>query len=97
MPIDIVKFDASLVRNARRSKAETALLRSIVRFCFDIGALTVAEGVEDSEQADYILNLDFDFGQGYYWSKPLPEEEALRAERSPLLASKLLRFDQDIA
>ncbi len=97
MPIDIVKFDASLVRNARRSKAETALLRSIVRFCFDIGALTVAEGVENSEQADFILNLDFDFGQGYYWSKPLPEGEALRAERSPLLASKLLRFDQDIA
>ncbi|HEY9055474.1 MAG TPA: EAL domain-containing protein [Rectinemataceae bacterium] len=96
MPVDIVKFDASLVRNARRSRAETALLRSIVRFCFDIGALTVAEGLESAEQVDFILDLGFDFGQGYYWSKPLPEEEAPRAERSPLLASKLLRFDQDL-
>lgn len=94
-PVDIVKFDASLIAHARSSRAETDLLRGIVRFCFDIGALTVAEGVEDLVQAEYAGELGFDFGQGYYWSTPRSEADCLKAERSALLASKQLRFDAE--
>jgi EAL domain-containing protein (putative c-di-GMP-specific phosphodiesterase class I) len=95
MPVDIVKFDASLIRDARGSKAETDLLRSIVRFCFDIGALTVAEGLEDEDSVAFAAGLGFDFGQGYRWSPPVPEASIFRAERSPLLASKFVRFDAE--
>ncbi|MCX7028113.1 MAG: GGDEF domain-containing protein [Spirochaetes bacterium] len=93
MPVDIVKFDSSLMLNARGSKAEMALLKSIVRFCFDIGALTVAEGLENEGLVEFAIDLNFDFGQGYYWSKPVPETQIHRAERSPLLVSKFVRFD----
>jgi EAL domain-containing protein (putative c-di-GMP-specific phosphodiesterase class I) len=93
MPVDVIKFDSSLILGASRSKAEASLLRGMVRFCYDIGALTVAEGVENAEMADFVSSLGFDFGQGYYWSKPLPEDEAVLAERTPLLAGKMVRFD----
>jgi EAL domain-containing protein (putative c-di-GMP-specific phosphodiesterase class I) len=53
----------------------------------------VAEGVENAGMADFVSSLGFDFGQGYYWSKPLPEEMAVLAERTPLLAGKMVRFD----
>jgi EAL domain-containing protein (putative c-di-GMP-specific phosphodiesterase class I) len=93
LPVDIVKFDTTLLHGAMRSQAEASLLRSLVRFCYDIGALTVAEGIESRELGDFALSLGFDFGQGYYWSTPMPEEKAEIAERTPLLAGKLIRLD----
>ena len=95
MPVDIVKFDASLIHDSMTSRAETNLLRSIVRFCFDIGALTVAEGLEDEASVAYAADLGFDFGQGYRWSPPVPEARRFRAERSPLLVSKFVRFEAE--
>jgi len=95
MPVDIVKFDSSLIRDASRSKPETDLLRNIVRFCFDIGALTVAEGLEDEAAVAFAANLGFDFGQGYRWSPPVPEAQVFRAERSPILVSKFVRFEAE--
>ena len=95
MPVDIVKFDSSLIHDSMTSRAETNLLRSIVRFCFDIGALTVAEGLEDEASVAYAADLGFDFGQGYRWSPPVPEARIFRAERSPLLVSKFARFEAE--
>jgi EAL domain-containing protein (putative c-di-GMP-specific phosphodiesterase class I)/GGDEF domain-containing protein len=91
MPVDIVKFDRSMVLSARASKAEATLVQGLVRYCYDIGALTVAEGIETMDLVEFAQTLGFDFGQGYYWSRPVPETEALAAERTPLLAGKLVR------
>jgi EAL domain-containing protein (putative c-di-GMP-specific phosphodiesterase class I)/GGDEF domain-containing protein len=95
MPVDILKFDSSLIHDAKKSKAEAALLKSIVRFCFDIGALTVAEGLEGNDMVAFALDLGFDFGQGYYWSPPVPQSQLFPAERSPLLMSKYVHFDAE--
>ena len=95
MPVDIIKFDRSMILGARRSKAAATLVLGLVRFCFDIGALTVAEGLETNDFVEFALDMGFDFGQGYFWSKPVPESEAAMAERTPLLASKASRFDTE--
>ncbi|MFA5852174.1 MAG: GGDEF domain-containing phosphodiesterase [Spirochaetales bacterium] len=95
MPVDIIKFDRSMILSARSSKAVTTLVQGLVRFCFDIGALTVAEGIETKDFVEFALDMGFDFGQGYFWSKPVPESEAAMAERTPLLASKFSRFDAE--
>ena len=92
MPVDIVKFDQSLVQSARGVRAEATLLQGLSRFCYDIGALTVAEGIETKELADFATAVGFDFGQGYFWSRPVPEFEASSAERTPLIAGKLARY-----
>ena len=86
MPVDIVKFDKSMLMSAHSSKAEATLVRGLVRFCHDIDALTVAEGIENQECADFALAMGFDFGQGYLWSRPVPESRAMKADRAALLA-----------
>ncbi|HWR12550.1 MAG TPA: EAL domain-containing protein [Rectinemataceae bacterium] len=96
MPVDIIKFDKSMIYSALNSAAEEALVRSLVIFCRDIGALTVAEGVETKESADFVLAMGFDFGQGYFWSRPVSEPKAEIAERMFLLTSRLPRFDRDV-
>ncbi|MCE1196255.1 bifunctional diguanylate cyclase/phosphodiesterase [bacterium] len=94
MPVDIIKFDKSLIYSARKSKPEATLIRGLLRFCYDIGALTVAEGIETKDLAEFALSLGFDFGQGYFWSRPVPEDRAVKAERTPLLASRITDFGQ---
>ena len=42
-----------------------------------IGVDTVAEGVESLEDEEIIKNWKYDYGQGYYYSKPIPAEEFL--------------------
>ena len=41
----------------------------------EMGMTVIAEGVETREQADYLLRLDCEQMQGYYFSKPLPADE----------------------
>ena len=89
MPVDIIKFDKSMINSARGSRAEAALVQGLVRYCYDIGAFTVAEGIETKEMADFATTLGFDFGQGFFWSRPVPEYESVRAERTPLMAGKM--------
>jgi len=91
MPVDIVKFDRSMIKGARGTRAEATLLQGLIRFCYDIGALTVAEGIETKELADFATDVGFDFGQGYFWSKPVPEFSAVSAERTMLIAGKMAR------
>ena len=40
-----------------------------------IGLSVVAEGVETKEQADYLVKLDCEIMQGYYFSKPVPIQQ----------------------
>jgi EAL domain-containing protein (putative c-di-GMP-specific phosphodiesterase class I) len=89
MPVDIIKFDKSLIYSARKSRPEATLIQGLLRFCYDIGALTVAEGIETKDLAEFALSLGFDFGQGYFWSRPVSEEKAAKAERTPLLSSRM--------
>ena len=41
-----------------------------------MGLQVLAEGVEDEEQAAFVKNCGMDLIQGFYFSRPLPEEEA---------------------
>lgn len=50
-------------------------LKSIVTLAKNLNFKTIAEGVETKEQFDIIAELGCDIIQGYYFSKPLPENE----------------------
>lgn len=92
--IDIVKFDKSLVNLALTDKAIAKLMVGLAEFCSRKGMLTVAEGVETEECAEFIATMGFDFGQGYYWARPVPEHEAAKAQKVSLLAPKPLRASE---
>lgn len=84
-PVDIVKFDNTLVNLALVDKAIAELLKGLVRFCSVRGALTVAEGLETKESVDFTRAMGFDFGQGFHWSRPVPASQAWPATMKGIL------------
>lgn len=75
-PVDIVKFDIALARKAAADRAVSALVGGLAQFCSSIGAITVVEGIETEATATFFKNMGFDFGQGFFWSRAVPEDEA---------------------
>jgi len=71
MPVDIVKFDMSLIIDLHNPKQRT-LIHSLSKMMQDIGYQMVAEGIEDQELLDRVIEAGFDYGQGYLFGKPHP-------------------------
>lgn len=73
MPADILKIDKSFVD--RIGKNEENMIDYILTMAKELKLTTIAEGVETKEQRDYLLEKGCDIIQGYYYAKPMPEEE----------------------
>ncbi|MCR5501645.1 MAG: EAL domain-containing protein [Lachnospiraceae bacterium] len=75
MPVDIVKFDRSMVQDYFRSERAKVVMNATIRMIKELGLSVVAEGVETREQFDMMTAIGVDYIQGFYFSKPLPLEE----------------------
>jgi diguanylate cyclase (GGDEF)-like protein/PAS domain S-box-containing protein len=84
-PIDILKIDKSFVDGMADGSAESALAAAIVKLCRALGLSAVAEGIEGADQMERLVELRCQFGQGYYFAKPLDSEHM-----SMLLATGLV-------
>ena len=69
-PIDYLKIDRSFVNNIK-TKQGAAICATIVQLSKAVNAKTIAEGVEDAEQLNLLLDMGCDQIQGFYLSKPL--------------------------
>jgi len=79
-PLDIIKIDKSFVdkinnKNQEINKKGRSVISSLVGLAHSIGCKVVAEGAEDIEQVDFLKLAGCDYIQGYYYSKPLKNEE----------------------
>jgi EAL domain-containing protein (putative c-di-GMP-specific phosphodiesterase class I) len=87
-PFDILKVDRSFI-SVRTPDAETSsLVGAIVAMSRALGLQTVAEGIEGTEQLDWLKELDCDFGQGYHFARPMTAQDvtAFLGAREPNLA-----------
>ena len=75
-PVDLLKVDKSFVDGLEDNPEDTAIVKAIVDLARALGMQTVAEGIETTEQADQLRDLECELGQGYYFSEPLPAAEA---------------------
>lgn len=73
-PIDRLKIDQSFVRNLNASNQ--AIIRSILDIANHMNITVIAEGVETLEQVHFLQQHRCQEAQGYYYSKPLPAEQA---------------------
>ncbi|QTN30438.1 EAL domain-containing protein [Rhodoferax sp. AJA081-3] len=69
--IDFIKIDQSFVRNLKPASTDLALCKAIILLAHDLGMRVVAEGVETQEQRDLLLAAGCDFGQGYWFARPM--------------------------
>ncbi|WP_448570712.1 putative bifunctional diguanylate cyclase/phosphodiesterase, partial [Trichothermofontia sp.] len=75
-PVDTLKIDKSFVQKMGQSPEDAAIVRMIIDLGHTLGMDVVAEGVETQVDADHLRSLGCDFGQGYFWAKPLPAAQA---------------------
>lgn len=72
---DIVKLDMGFVRKIGIQNKAEIIIKSTIELSHALGATVIAEGVETKEQLDFLRDCGCDYIQGYYFYKPLPEEE----------------------
>lgn len=76
VPIDVMKLDKSFIDDYEDEKG-SSIIQCVLNLAKQLKIPVVAEGVETEEQYIYLKNSGCDVIQGYYFSKPLPEEDYL--------------------
>jgi diguanylate cyclase (GGDEF)-like protein len=71
-----LKIDRSFIGALGKDKYDKPLIAAIVNMAKSLGLKTVAEGIEDEAALATLMELGCEFGQGYYWSKPVPSRSA---------------------
>jgi diguanylate cyclase len=77
-PIDTLKIDQSFVRAMSSHPASKVLVRSIIGLAGNLGMKVVAEGIENMEEAVILRGMGCEFCQGFWFSKPLSYDDALK-------------------
>jgi sensor c-di-GMP phosphodiesterase-like protein len=72
---DYIKIDRSFIKDLEIGTVKSKLIPDIVSIISSIGSGIIAEGIENVEQLEYLKSLNVHFGQGYYFSRPLPVED----------------------
>lgn len=76
MPFDTLKIDRSFVNNVDCDPEKIEMIRTIVSLAWNLGMNVVAEGVETKKQMYQLQALRCDYGQGYYFARPLDAKTA---------------------
>jgi len=75
VPFQVLKTDLKFLSATGSQKRRDSILDSVIRMAYEIGVEIIAEGVETREQAEYLLSLNCEQMQGYYFSRPIPVAE----------------------
>ncbi|HQN64393.1 MAG TPA: EAL domain-containing protein [Methylophilus sp.] len=73
--IDYIKIDQSFVRNLESQTDDMAVCEAIIVMAHKLGMMVIAEGVETEQQCNLLKAIGCDYGQGYYFSRPIAVEE----------------------
>jgi len=72
LPVDVLKVDKSFVDKICGPSMDASLIETIISMSHTMKLTTVAEGVEQLEQAAWLRAARCTLGQGYLWSRPVP-------------------------
>ncbi|MCW9012200.1 MAG: EAL domain-containing protein [Gammaproteobacteria bacterium] len=75
LPLDELKIDKSFVFDVMKDPHDAQLVETIINIAHQFGLDTVAEGVENEEQLQFLKHKSCKIYQGYYYSRPLPLEQ----------------------
>jgi EAL domain-containing protein (putative c-di-GMP-specific phosphodiesterase class I) len=74
-PIDALKIDRAFVQRLNGGgQDESTIVRAIMLLARELRMDVIAEGIETARQAAYLKTLDCNYGQGYWFCKPLDAE-----------------------
>jgi EAL domain-containing protein (putative c-di-GMP-specific phosphodiesterase class I) len=74
-PIDTLKIDRSFISTMVENAKSFEIVKSLCILAKSIGMTVIAEGVETEKEHNLLIDLGSDYGQGYFYAKPMPELE----------------------
>ena len=77
LPIDVLKIDQSFVSQMLADGDSTAIVRAVLSLARALGMETTAEGIDSEDLAEMLTESGCTYGQGFFYSAPLPADEAL--------------------
>ena len=77
MDIHTLKIDRSFIRDLTTDPSDLAITEAIIAMAHKLGLEVVAEGVETEAQRDCLIAAHCDYGQGYLFARPMPEDAFL--------------------
>ena len=75
MPLDIIKLDRCFLHSNILQDKEKIVLSNIIRMAQELEMTSLCEGVETQQQSEFLKDIGCDIQQGYYFARPLPEED----------------------
>jgi EAL domain-containing protein (putative c-di-GMP-specific phosphodiesterase class I) len=75
LAIRFLKIDQSFVRRLGTDDDALAIVKTIIALAHQMGRQVIAEGVETAEHLAILRSLGCEYGQGYYFAKPLAPDE----------------------
>ncbi|MBR3143222.1 MAG: GNAT family N-acetyltransferase [Clostridiales bacterium] len=75
MPLDILKLDAGFFKSEEDNGRAEIVVSEALQLARKLNMTTVAEGVEEQAQVDFLATEGCNMIQGYYYAKPMPKEE----------------------
>jgi len=77
-PFDTLKVDRAFVSAMLRNKKSNEIIKTLVNLSHDLGMDVVAEGIETDREADLLEQYNAEYGQGFYFSRAVTEEELIK-------------------
>ncbi|HYJ61332.1 MAG TPA: EAL domain-containing protein [Actinomycetota bacterium] len=75
MPVDVLKIDRTFIREVDHDRQSASMVSAIIALANNLGMVTLAEGIETEEEWRFLADRGCPFGQGYFFSRPIPAEE----------------------
>lgn len=74
-PFDTIKVDKSFIQQLDNSQEDREIVRSIISVAKKLNLLVTVEGIENKLHEEFIIEEGCEFGQGFYYGKPMPCDE----------------------
>lgn len=74
LPIDIIKLDKVFLKNDDLQESDKIIISCVVDMAKRLKITSLCEGVETLEQSDYLKEVGCQIQQGYYFSRPIPQD-----------------------
>lgn len=89
LPLDTLKIDRSFIADIPQSSADRDITAAIIAVAHKLKLHVVAEGIETSDQQAFLLSENCDLGQGYLFSRPIPESDMVELLRNSQILNQL--------